>query len=111
MVELPLVACRCPGRYAWCDSEPRNAWTHRPGEPSVLIDTAASHNVEKLGVLAFCGLRIVKGVDEADAGDGVLCHSVDRARGRNVEDFVDGRGNIVDVKELRTRRGDRPRYF
>ena len=55
--------------------------------------------------LAALGLRIVKRVGEADAVDRVLRDAVDDARRRDAEDLVERRRDVVDVVELRARRG------
>ena len=84
---------------------PRHARAEGGGHPAVVVDGAAAHDLEILRVLAALGLRVVERVGEADAVDRVLRDAVDDARRRDADDFVDGRGDVVDVVELRARRG------
>ena len=84
---------------------PRGARAKRGRHPAVVVDAAAAHDLEILGVFHLLGLRIVEGVGKADAVEWVLRDAVDHARRRDAQDVVDGRNHIVDVEELSARRG------
>src|SRR5690606_15121610 len=95
----------------WQTRHPRNAWTEGAGEPSILVDAAAPHDVEELSLAPPLGVRIGEGVGHADAVERVLRHAVDDTRWRDVHDLIDGRCDVDDVMKLGTGRaiGSDPR--
>ena len=104
VVEFPLVRERRPLADALRNAaDPGLARSACRGEPAVLIDSPAGHDVKELGVLSSFCLCVVEGVDHAHAVERVLAETVDDLRCGNFEDLVDGRNDVVDVMELGTR--------
>ena len=78
VVELPLVRQGRPFLDALRHSaDPRLARARGAGEPAVVIDPAAGHDVEELRLARPRRLGIAKRVDHADAVDRILLESVD----------------------------------
>ena len=80
---------------------PGNARAERRRHPAVMVNAAAAHDLEILGVLHLRRLRVVERAGEADAVDRVLRNAIDHAGRCDAEDFVDGRNDVVHMQELR----------
>ncbi len=105
VVQLPLVRQRRPfldplGHAA----DPGFARAGRAGEPAVVVDAAAGHDVEELRGARSRRLGVGQGVGHADAGDRVLLEAVHDTRRGDLRQLVDRRHDVDDVVELRPRR-------
>jgi hypothetical protein len=70
------------------------------GEPAILIDPPIAGHLEVLRRTARWRLGIIKGVEHADALDGLLRDAVDDLRLGQPDCLQDGRGYVDDVVPL-----------
>ena len=105
VVEFPLVRQRRPFLDAFRHAaHPRFTRAGGAGEPAVVVDAAAGHDVEELRLPRSRRFGIAKRIDHADAVDRILLEPVHDLRRRDLRQFVDRRHDVDDVMELRPRR-------
>jgi hypothetical protein len=70
-----------------------------------VVNSVVSEHLEVLRVplRGRIGIRLVKGVDHADAFDGLLFDPIDHVGRLNAGGFEDGRNDVDDVVELRAK--------
>src|SRR5262245_65886754 len=66
-----------------------------------MVYRAVRRDLEVLGRVPRGGLRVVEGVDHADAFDRLLWEAVKQHRGLDARGFEDRRDNVNDVVKLR----------
>ena len=70
------------------------------GDPAVVIDRAAAHDLEVLRAQPTFGRRVVEAVGETHAVERILRHAVDDARRGDADRLVDRRHEVIAVVEL-----------